>query len=757
MLKKLLLTFILTTSLALALALPASADDFSTMNPTVRITSYKKLFTDRILAYGSGSGTVISKNGLIVTNNHVIFDDNEQRPLDAFEVCITFDVKEEPVCKYTARLMANDEDLDVAILKINPSDVFGKAVPDLKYMDLETSAAPKEGDTVQVVGYPGSGGETVTISKGQISGFDTYNGYKYFKTDTDFDFGSSGGTALDDQGNYIGIPTYIRSYAENVGYFLDLRQAVSWINSHINDSVIMNKKAEDRLQMELERLKGANDSGKFEYSDYPKLSVTVPTGWKFYSIDDDGLYAEQEKIANPVGLSAFSYYYQYEIGKAYMDKLDEQLAKLKNQYPDFKKEPFVFNGYDGFKLTYTYYNNRYNSIYIPYGYALVNIVYSIDLDEEEDQTKAVQAVLDSIKLGSEIKKEPALTQTISFDDPGFSITMPDGWRIEKNMSNSPSDLLADAVQKDNYDGYLNINYKMISKDEQKLSSKDRVDETVKSVSGLISKKEDAVLDGLPGWLYTYEYEGEDYQKMHKQMVFKLQNGEYEFTIEYDDLSENFDKNIPDIEKILRSFKFTGAELENKGKYDFGSLNYNFKDIQYHRYADAIIELADKGIVRGYGDGTFRPENPITRAEALKVILESKNQLEKEKDLGKEIDFGSYDNANTNIKDIKAGDWFNGYVEYAIENKIVSGYPDKTFRPDETVNLVEALKMVFGVYKIPLWQGTTEPWYKLYMDKGYELGLIDMGLDDPAQKLTRAELAIIVDDIYNSANNSAWDF
>ena len=66
-------------------------------------------------------------------------------------------------------------------------------------------------------------------------------------------------------------------------------------------------------------------------------------------------------------------------------------------------------------------------------------------------------------------------------------------------------------------------------------------------------------------------------------------------------------------------------------------------------------------------------------------------------------------------------------------------------------------MVFGVYKIPLWQGTTEPWYKLYMDKGYELGLIDMGLDDPAQKLTRAELAIIVDDIYNSANNSAWDF
>jgi len=309
------------------------------------------------------------------------------------------------------------------------------------------------------------------------------------------------------------------------------------------------------------------------------------------------------------------------------------------------------------------------------------------------------------------------------------------------------------VQKDNFDGYFDITYHMIPKDEQELSSKDRVDETTESVGGLISKKEDAVLDGLTGWLYTYEYEGDDYQEMHKNMVFKLQNGEYEFTIEYDDLSENFDRNISDIESILNSFKFSGGN----GEYDFGSLSYNFKDIQYHRYADAIISLADKSIVRGYGDGTFRPENPITRAEALKVILESENNLEEEKDLGKEVDFGSYDYANDNITDVNKGDWFNGYVQYALENKIVSGYPDKTFRPNATVNLVEALKMAFGVYAIPLWQGTTEPWYKLYMDKGYELGLVGWGLDDPSKELTRAELSSLVNDIYNSADNSSWNF
>jgi len=751
MLKKLLLTTILILTFIPALAL-AESDN----NPTVQITSYKKLYTGQILAFGSGSGTLISSNGLIISNNHVIYNDDEQKPLDVFEICITFDVEKEPTCQYTARLVAHSKDLDVSILKLNSKDVFGQTVPNLKYLNYQTNAAPKEEDEVQVIGYPGSGGESITITKGQISGYDTYNEFTYYKTDTDFDFGSSGGTVLDANGNYIGIPTYIRSYAENVGYFLDLREALQWIKENISKSPVFDKTAEDCLIFELARLKNANDTLKHTYADYPKLSVEIPDGWRFWSIENDGIYIEEEKLTNPAGLGIYLNFYQYKIDEGYLDKLDEELSKVKEMNPDYKKEEIEFNGYNAFKITYSYYNSKRHSIYIPYGYAFVGINYSINLNEEEGQTEGIEKVLKTIKFDSNIDTNPNLSDTISFDEPGFSITMPENWRIQTNKSNTPMSLIAEVVQENNYDGYIYIYYDQIPKGDRELSNKDRADEDTKYIGGgskLIFKKDDVVLDGLEGYLFTYEYEGDDFQEMHKKLTIKLTDEDYEFTINYDDLSDNFDENLPNIELILNSFVFTGREIERKGEYDFGSLNYNFSDIQYHRYVSDITDLADKGIIEGYSDGTFKPEKLVNRAEALKIILASKNHMEEEKGLGNDVDFSEYDTDDSPFWDVKKGNWFNPYIQYAYQNEIVSGYGNSTFGPERTVNLVEALKMVFGVYKIPLWQGETNPWYKLYMDKGYELGLVGRGMENPGHELTRAELADLVNDVYNDATNS----
>ena len=754
MFKKILLIPILAFAFSFALSDVALAESDSN-NPTVKITSYKKLFTDQILGIGSGSGTLISSNGLIISNNHVIYDEDEQKPLDTFEICITFSVEEEPVCKYTARLVAFNKKMDISILKINPKDVFGQPLPSLNYLNYQTNSAPKEEDAVKIIGYPGSGGETITITKGQISGFDKFNEFTYFKTDTDFDHGSSGGTAYDNAGNYIGIPTYIRSYAENVGYFLDIREAISWIKENISGNPIANIKAEKRLELELARLEKANNELKYTYSDYPNFSIEVPNGWRFYSIEDDGLYVEQEKLTDAAGLGVYLNYYQYEIEDGYLNKLEEELAKIKDNYPEYKQEEIKFNGFDAYKISYTHYNQKQYSIYIPHGYTLAGVSYGISLDDEEEekQTKAIAEVLSTIKLNANPITNPNLSETITFEDPSFSITMPDGWRIQKNMSNQPRNLLAEGVQKDNFDGYIYIYYSQIPKDERELSIKNRVDDTTEYISNLITKNDEIVLDGLTGFLYTNEYEGDNYKEMHKKLTLKLQNEDYEFTINYDDLSENFDKNLYNIEEILNSFTFTGRELADKGKYDFGSLIHKFNDIQYHRYENDITDLADKGIIEGYPDGTFQPEKLVNRAEALKIILSSKNHLDEEKGLGKEIDFSKYSTDGKAFRDVRVSDWFDEYIAYSKEEGIVSGYSDGLFRPQQTVNLVETLKITFGVYEIPLWGGATDPWYKIYMDKGYELGLIGGGLENPDQKLTRAELADIVNDIYNDATSS----
>lgn len=748
MLKKIFLSLLF----ALILTIPAhAAEDFSQMNPTVKVVSYKKLFIGQVLGYGSGSGTVISADGLIVTNHHVIFDEDKFKPLDTFEVCITFDVQKEPVCQYTARLVAYDKDMDIALLKINETDVFGNRLSDLKFLNYHNNAAPKEQKEIRVAGYPGSGGKTITITKGQISGFEEFNDYQYFKTDTDFDHGSSGGTALDPEGNYVGIPTYIRSYAENVGYFLDLREARGWLDEQVKKSAMGDREAEDYLERELARFKKANDELSYTQDHYPFVQVKLPTGWEFSEINEDSLFASQKNLSNPVGFSVYIAPYQFKADDGYMNKLEEELERIKDTFPDYKKEEVVFAGQSAWKVTYTSMMNRNTTYYIPYGYAIVGLSYSIDLDEADKQEKAIQPVLDSFIFAQLPVDDPLLMPTLHFDEPPFEITSAGDFRLQKNNDKQSKDLLAEGVQKDNFEGSFAIYYDQIYKDERHLTAKERLDDIVKNMGGrkLVFKNDEVVMGGLEGFLYTYEYEGSKYQQMRKHMVIQLRNGDYEFSIEYDDLTDDFDENLPVIQEMLDSFEFKG-EKSSPLQTSYGALGFTFNDIQNHRYALAISDLADKGIVKGYEDGGFHPEQLVSRAEALKMILESKNHLENEKGSRKVIDFSDYETGTTGYWDVQRANPLSKYIRYATEKDFVAGYANGSFKPNQSVTLTEALKLILNAYEIPVWAGETNPWYKKYMDKGFELYLIPYGLYNPGQQLTRAELAHLINTVYKQA-------
>jgi hypothetical protein len=758
MIKKILFSALLALIFIIPVKADSANEDFSQMNPTVRVTSYKKLFIDQVLAYGSGSGTVVTSDGILITNHHVIFDDDKFEPLDAFEVCITFDVQKEPVCKYTARLIAEDKDLDIALLKINNTDVFGKSISGLKYMNYKTSATPKEQTQINVVGYPASGGDTITISKGQISGFEKFNGYNYFKTDTDFDHGSSGGTAIDPDGNYIGIPTYIRSYAENVGYFLDIREATKWIDANIGKTPQKDEKSEQLLTAELARLSKANDSLTYTQESYPYIQSTLPDGWKFYEINADSFYASQKNLSTPVGLSAQVSYYQFEIDQSYMNKLDDDLASMKESYPDYKKEVVQFAGQTAWKVSYTSMSSQNITYYIPYGYAMVTLSYSIDLNESADQEKAIKPVLDSFIFTKDLVKIPTLTDTIKFDDPPFEITAFNDFRIQKNNDKNSDTLLAEAVQKENFEGSFAIYYDQVPKDSINLTAKERLDDTVKNLGGkkLVYKNDNVTLGGLNGFLYTYEYEGSKFQEKRKAINILLRNSDYEFTIVYDDKTESFDKNLPTIQKMLDSFSFKGG-TSSGAKNSYGNLGSTFNDIQFHRFAQAISNLADKGIVKGYSDGGFHPEDMVSRGEALKIILESKNYIETKKESKKIVDFSQFENVSSSFKDVGAKNPFLKYVQYAYDKKFISGYSNGNFKSDQSVTLTEALKLIINTYEVPVWAGNTNPWYKKYMDKGFELGIIPEGLYDPSHTLTRGELAYLVNNILGQADDSGFGY
>ncbi len=125
----------------------------------------------------------------------------------------------------------------------------------------------------------------------------------------------------------------------------------------------------------------------------------------------------------------------------------------------------------------------------------------------------------------------------------------------------------------------------------------------------------------------------------------------------------------------------------------------FSDIKEQTpYSFEINWLADNGVVRGYGDGKFYPDQCVIRAEFLKMMYKT---LESNTVPLPAV----YLDGKTYFSDVNTNAWYMDYVLYALRRGSVQGYPDKTFRPDQCVNRVEAVKMAvleFNDGKSPYW-------------------------------------------------------
>ncbi|HAA89909.1 MAG: N-acetylmuramoyl-L-alanine amidase [Thermoanaerobacterales bacterium 50_218] len=106
----------------------------------------------------------------------------------------------------------------------------------------------------------------------------------------------------------------------------------------------------------------------------------------------------------------------------------------------------------------------------------------------------------------------------------------------------------------------------------------------------------------------------------------------------------------------------------------------FSDIEGHWAATEILRAAANGYLNGYPDGSFRPNDPVTRAEFVTLVNRAFG-LEQEKEQA--IPFG----------DVRPGDWFYDQVRVALATGYVSGYPDGTFRPSKQVSRQEAATLL----------------------------------------------------------------
>jgi S1-C subfamily serine protease len=162
----------------------------------------------------TGSGSIISPDGLILTNAHVVLPDR-YFPVDALAVAFTVAEDRPPEIYYFAEVLQADAALDIAVIGIT-TDLDGapvnQAALDLPYVPMGNADNLRLGDGITILGYPGIGGETITLTRGEVSGFTAEQGRgsrAFIKTSATIAGGNSGGLAADSEGYLIGIPTQL--------------------------------------------------------------------------------------------------------------------------------------------------------------------------------------------------------------------------------------------------------------------------------------------------------------------------------------------------------------------------------------------------------------------------------------------------------------------------------------------------------------------------------------------------------------------
>ncbi|MBA4337147.1 hypothetical protein C0416_05265 [bacterium] len=158
------------------------------------------------------------------------------------------------------------------------------------------------------------------------------------------------------------------------------------------------------------------------------------------------------------------------------------------------------------------------------------------------------------------------------------------------------------------------------------------------------------------------------------------------------------------------------------------------------YCDAIEYVKGAGIFDGYSDGYFRPYQAINRAETTKVIV-------------REFEYPELpaDGTNLGFWDLSPWDWYMGYIRTAKQYGVIQGYPDGSFKPAQTVNRVELLKIFLESANIalPTCPYASYPdtlagvWYSDYVCYSKMHGLMDTdyyGMFNPAKPMTRGDVA-----------------
>ncbi|MGB0618536.1 MAG: S1C family serine protease [Myxococcota bacterium] len=203
---------------------------------------YREAASSVVLIFGfedsgagsSGTGSILTPDGLVLTNNHVIARGESGKLYSNLVVYfkpnpISGDNEKDLAKPYLVDVIARDADLDLALLRVkNPPSA-------LRPLPIGNSEEVDIGENVAAIGHPGGGG-LWTLTTGTVSSKRRDQQRDIFQTDTAINPGNSGGPLLDEYARLVGVNTFVRRVneqglpLEGLNYSLRSSLALGWVN-----------------------------------------------------------------------------------------------------------------------------------------------------------------------------------------------------------------------------------------------------------------------------------------------------------------------------------------------------------------------------------------------------------------------------------------------------------------------------------------------------------------------------------------------
>ncbi len=152
----------------------------------------------------------------------------------------------------------------------------------------------------------------------------------------------------------------------------------------------------------------------------------------------------------------------------------------------------------------------------------------------------------------------------------------------------------------------------------------------------------------------------------------------------------------------------------------------------HTNVDAINHMQRAKIIEGYPDGSYQPDRQINRAEFTKIIVGAYFTAD---------EINKCDTSKLTFPDTSKDTWYSPYVCLAVEEGIIDGYPDGTFKPGDQINFVESAKIILEASTTGTYNDTI--WYKPYVEGLESEKAIPTTITKFDHEITRGEMAEMI--------------